>query len=107
VNKAVFGIIAVVVIAIVIAVSIPQQVPEQKEISSEFPFESKYVEVLGSQMHYIDEGEGDPILFIHGNPTSSYLCRKLLVRQFLWFFLLPLVLQALVSLQLMFPIPNQ
>lgn len=45
-------------------------------ISEEFPFESNYVEVLGSQMHYIDEGEGDPILFIHGNPTSSYLWRN-------------------------------
>lgn len=47
-------------------------------ISSEFPFESKYVEVLGSQMHYIDEGEGDPILFLHGNPTSSYLWRNII-----------------------------
>ena len=47
------------------------------EISAEFPFESHYVEVLGSKMHYIDEGEGDPILFIHGNPTSSYLWRNI------------------------------
>jgi len=55
---------------------------EQKEtsleISADFPFESKYVEVLGSKMHYIDEGEGDPILFIHGNPTSSYLWRNII-----------------------------
>jgi len=55
---------------------------EQKEtsleISAEFPFESKYVEVLGSKMHYIDEGEGDPILFLHGNPTSSYLWRNII-----------------------------
>ncbi len=42
-------------------------------ISSEFDFEPHYVEVLGSKMHYIDEGDGDPILFLHGNPTSSYL----------------------------------
>jgi len=48
------------------------------EISAEFPFESKYVEVLGSKMHYIDEGEGDPILFLHGNPTSSYLWRNVI-----------------------------
>ena len=41
--------------------------------SSAFPFESKYVEVLGSNMHYVDVGEGQPILFIHGNPASSYL----------------------------------
>ncbi|MHA2277964.1 MAG: haloalkane dehalogenase [Candidatus Kariarchaeaceae archaeon] len=46
-------------------------------ISAEFPFESKYIEVKGSKIHYIDEGEGDPILFIHGNPTSSYLWRNI------------------------------
>ena len=49
-----------------------------KVISAEFPFESKYVEVHGSKMHYIDEGEGDPILFLHGNPTSNYLWRNII-----------------------------
>ena len=33
-------------------------------ISASFPFESKYVEIHGSKMHYIDEGSGDPILFL-------------------------------------------
>jgi haloalkane dehalogenase len=51
---------------------------EEQNISAEFPFESNYVEVLGSKMHYIDEGEGDPILFLHGNPTSSYLWRNII-----------------------------
>src|SRR5918996_3360710 len=50
--------------------------PHQQNISTKFPFESSYVELLGSKMHYIDDGEGDPILFIHGNPTSSYLWRN-------------------------------
>ncbi len=50
----------------------------QKEISSKFPFESKYLDVKGSKVHYIDEGEGDPILFLHGNPTSSYLWRNII-----------------------------
>ena len=45
-------------------------------MSSDFPFASKYLEVRGSKMHYLDEGEGDPILFLHGNPTSSYLWRN-------------------------------
>lgn len=49
-----------------------------KEISANFPFESKYVEIHGSKMHYIDEGAGDPILFLHGNPTSSYLWRNII-----------------------------
>ena len=47
-------------------------------ISAEFPFESKFVEVHGSKMHYVDVGEGDPILFLHGNPTSSYLWRNII-----------------------------
>ena len=47
-------------------------------ISAEFPFESKYIDVLGSRMHYIDEGKGDPILFLHGNPTSSYVWRNII-----------------------------
>ncbi len=47
-------------------------------ISSEFPFDSKYIEVKGSNMHYIDIGSGDPILFLHGNPTSSYLWRNII-----------------------------
>ncbi len=46
--------------------------------SAAFPFESSYVEVLGSKMHYVDVGEGDPILFLHGNPTSSYLWRNII-----------------------------
>ncbi len=39
---------------------------------------SKFIEVNGSKMHYLEEGEGDPILFLHGIPTSSYLWRKIL-----------------------------
>ena len=50
----------------------------KKNISADFPFESKYLEVLGSKMHYIEEGEGDPILFLHGNPTSNYLWRNII-----------------------------
>ena len=50
----------------------------EQKISADFPFESHYVEVLGSRMHYIDEGTGDPILFLHGQPTSSYLWRNII-----------------------------
>lgn len=46
--------------------------------SPDFPFESKFVEVLGGQMHYVESGEGDPILHLHGNPTSSYLWRNVI-----------------------------
>ena len=47
-------------------------------ISAAFPFESKYVDVHGSAMHYVDVGEGDSILFFHGSPTSSYLWRNII-----------------------------
>lgn len=47
-------------------------------ISAAFPFESKYQEVLGSKIHYVDEGEGDVFLLLHGNPTSSYLWRNVI-----------------------------
>ena len=49
-----------------------------KNISADFPFETKFVEVHGSKMHYVEEGSGDPILFLHGNPTSSYLWRNII-----------------------------
>ncbi len=47
-------------------------------ISTDFPFTSQYVEVAGSRIHYVEEGSGDPILFLHGNPTSSYLWRNII-----------------------------
>ena len=50
----------------------------KKEIATDFPFESNYLDVFGSKIHYIEEGEGDPILFLHGNPTSSYLWRNII-----------------------------
>ncbi len=39
--------------------------------------EKKHIEVLGKKMAYIEEGEGDPIVLLHGNPTSSYLWRNI------------------------------
>lgn len=49
-----------------------------QEISADYPFESHYIEVHGSKMHYVDEGSGDPILFLHGQPTWSYLWRNVI-----------------------------
>ena len=47
-------------------------------VSADFPFESNFVDVHGSKMHYVESGEGTPILFLHGNPTSSYLWRNVI-----------------------------
>lgn len=44
--------------------------------SAEHP--KKFVEVMGKKMAYVEMGEGRPILFQHGNPTSSYLWRNLM-----------------------------
>ncbi len=42
-----------------------------------FPFESRFVELDGNRVHYIDEGEGPCLLFLHGNPTYSLLYRDI------------------------------
>jgi haloalkane dehalogenase len=38
----------------------------------------RYAEVLGSRMAYVEQGQGAPIVFLHGNPTSSYLWRNIM-----------------------------
>jgi len=47
-------------------------------ISAVFPFQKQRRRVLGSEMAYVEVGEGDPIVLLHGNPTSSYLWRGVL-----------------------------
>ena len=47
-------------------------------MSATLPYEKKHRGVLGRSMAYVDEGQGDPIVFLHGNPTSSYLWRNVL-----------------------------
>ena len=47
-------------------------------IRAEFPFTKKTATINGRTMAYVDEGEGDPIVFLHGNPTSSYLWRNVI-----------------------------
>ena len=47
-------------------------------IPAEDPHQRNRVEVLDSNMAYVDIGTGDPIVFLHGNPTSSYLWRNVI-----------------------------
>lgn len=47
-------------------------------LASETAYEKKTARVMGQQMAYIDEGRGRPVVFLHGNPTSSYLWRNIL-----------------------------
>ncbi len=44
----------------------------------DFPYPPKYVEVEGLRMAYVEHGEGDPILLLHGEPTWSYLYRRMI-----------------------------
>jgi pimeloyl-ACP methyl ester carboxylesterase len=44
----------------------------------DYPFESRFFDRDGINIHYIDEGSGDPIVFVHGNPTWSFFFRKLI-----------------------------
>ena len=44
--------------------------------TSEYPFQSNYLSTDHGKLHFIDEGEGDVILFVHGTPTWSFLYRR-------------------------------
>ncbi len=48
------------------------------DISSADPHPRRRVRVLDSEISYVDTGRGDPIVFLHGNPTSSYLWRNVI-----------------------------
>ena len=47
-------------------------------IAAADPYERERIPVLDSEMAYIDSGRGDPIVFLHGNPTSAYLWRNVI-----------------------------
>ncbi len=47
-------------------------------ISPEPRYEKKFLRVRGKRMAYVETGSGDPIVFLHGNPTSSYLWRNVI-----------------------------
>lgn len=47
-------------------------------VADAFPYRKSSSTVLGRRMAYVSTGRGDPIVFLHGNPTSSYLWRNIL-----------------------------
>jgi haloalkane dehalogenase len=47
-------------------------------ISDQYPYEKQFKTIHGKKMAYMEHGEGDPIVFLHGNPTSSYLWRNIM-----------------------------
>lgn len=48
------------------------------EIRAQWPYAPRFARVNGWRMHYIDEGEGDPVVLLHGNPTWGYLYRDVI-----------------------------
>jgi haloalkane dehalogenase len=46
--------------------------------SEEYPFEDQWVDIDGAGVHYVDEGEGACVLMLHGNPTWSFVYRKVI-----------------------------
>src|SRR5262249_19378568 len=47
-------------------------------VSAAFSYKKQRRRVLGREMAYVEVGKGDPIVLLHGNPTSSYLWRNVL-----------------------------
>jgi haloalkane dehalogenase len=46
----------------------------------EYPFESRCLQTPAGRLHYVDEGSGPPVMMVHGNPTWSFVYRKLIKR---------------------------
>jgi haloalkane dehalogenase len=43
-----------------------------------YPFKAHFLDINGLKYHYVDEGRGDPIIMVHGNPTWSFYFRELI-----------------------------
>ena len=50
----------------------------ENPISANDPYERRHAAVLDTEIAYVDTGAGDPVVFLHGNPTSSYLWRNVI-----------------------------
>jgi haloalkane dehalogenase len=55
-------------------------IPEHETFDGTWPFAPHYFDGSGFRMHYVDEGEGEPIVALHGEPTWGYLYRNFIPR---------------------------
>jgi haloalkane dehalogenase len=53
---------------------LPLTLPE--EVQAQWPYPPRFARVNGWRMHYVDEGAGDPVVLLHGNPTWGFLYRE-------------------------------
>ncbi len=51
-------------------------IPAHETFDGTFPFPARFCTAAGFRMHYVDEGSGEPIVLLHGEPTWGYLYRK-------------------------------
>jgi haloalkane dehalogenase len=47
------------------------------KMNNEYPFENNFLDLAGLKYHYLDEGQGDPVVMVHGNPSWSFYYRNL------------------------------
>ena len=52
--------------------------PQNDDWRALYPFASHEMDIAGIRYHYVDEGDGPPVLFVHGNPTWSFYWRNLI-----------------------------
>jgi haloalkane dehalogenase len=69
-------------------VTIPTEGALPAALQAQWPYAPNYINANGWRMHYVDEGEGDPVVLLHGNPTWGFLYRDVIG---------PLSIQAAVS----------
>ncbi len=53
-------------------------IPANETFDGTWPFAPRFCEAPGFRMHYVDEGDGDPIVCLHGEPTWGYLYRDMI-----------------------------
>ena len=53
----------------------PVDIADLREL---YPFEARYLDIAGRRMYFVDEGDGPPIVMLHGNPTWSFYYRELI-----------------------------
>src|SRR5439155_23973720 len=58
------------------AVVLPTALPDH--IRNQWPYTPRFASVNGWRMHYVDEGAGDPVVLLHGNPTWGVLYRDVI-----------------------------
>jgi haloalkane dehalogenase len=59
-------------------ITIKRPVNRMQQLSAKFPYAKQFLEIDGLRLACVDVGEGNPIVLLHGNPTSSYLWRNVI-----------------------------